>query len=94
MQTNPAVLYVSVAVTIAGLGILVLGSVFIAIGFPFGSFLAAAGVAAVLVGVISMFVVPVPAALPGSPVCFVCGGRLSWIGHSGRWWCPRCSAYR
>jgi hypothetical protein len=94
MQRNPELILLSAMLAIVGVGILVLGLLVMAIGVPFGSLLAVAGVAAVLVGVISIFVVPVPAAIPGSPVCYVCGGRLSWIGFSGRWWCPRCSEYR
>lgn len=94
MQTNRDVMRLSLTLTILGLGILVLGSLFVAIGVPLGSFLAVAGVAAVLVGVLFIFFSPVAEYIPASPVCYVCGGRLSWIGHSGRWWCPRCSEYR
>jgi len=83
-----------VVLVMLGAGILASGLLVLAISVPVGILLVAGGGAALLVGIIRTLVVQTPAMVPGVPVCYACGERLSWEGLSGRWWCPRCSQYR
>jgi hypothetical protein len=94
MQTTPGRTLLGVILVVVGAAIFVLGFLVMAFGVPFGSLLAAAGGAAMLVGAISTLIVHAQPVVPGAPVCYICGGHLSWEGLSGHWWCPNCSQYR
>lgn len=85
---------------VLGLVLLIIGIVtsFLCIGIP----IAIAGLVLLIYGLVKeeprpAFAYPVypPVYLPQSTaLCPVCGSPLQWVPQYGRWYCPRCGAYR